>query len=92
MKKRCYIYTRVSTAAQIEGYSLEAQTERLREYAAYRELEVAGEYCDAGKSGRSIKGRPAFQQMLDDIVDGKGEFPLSWCSSCQGLEGMRQMC
>ncbi len=59
---------RVSTAAQVEGYSLEAQTERLREYAVYRELEIAGEYCDAGKSGRSIKGRPAFQQMLDDIV------------------------
>lgn len=71
MKKRCYIYTRVSTAAQIEGYSLEAQTERLREYAAYRELEIAGEYCDAGKSGRSIKGRPAFQQMLDDIESEK---------------------
>ena len=44
MKKRCYIYTRVSTAAQIEGYSLEAQTERLREYVDYRELEIAGEY------------------------------------------------
>ena len=68
MKKKCYLYTRVSTAAQIEGYSLEAQTEKLRGYAAYRELEIAGEYCDAGKSGRSIKGRPAFQQMLDDIV------------------------
>lgn len=69
MKKNCYLYTRVSTAAQIEGYSLEAQTEKLRGgYAAYRELEIAGEYCDAGKSGKSIKGRPAFQQMLDDIV------------------------
>lgn len=71
MKKRCYIYTRVSTAAQIEGYSLEAQTERLREFADYRELEIAGEYCDAGKSGKSIKGRPAFQQMLDDISSEK---------------------
>ena len=30
MKKNCYLYTRVSTAAQIEGYSLEAQTEKLR--------------------------------------------------------------
>lgn len=71
MKKKCYLYTRVSTAAQIEGYSLEAQTERLREYVAYRGLEVAGEYCDAGRSGKSIKGRPAFQQMLDDIVSEK---------------------
>lgn len=72
-KKKCYIYTRVSTAAQIEGYSLEAQTERLREYADYRELEIAGEYCDAGKSGKSIKGRPEFMRMLDDIAGQKEE-------------------
>lgn len=70
-KKKCYIYTRVSTAAQIEGYSLEAQAERLREYAEYRELEIAGEYCDAGRSGKSIKGRPEFGQMLDDITSQK---------------------
>ena len=67
-KKKCYIYTRVSTAAQIEGYSLEAQEKRLKDYADYKELEVAGEYCDAGCSGHSIKGRPEFQRMLDDIV------------------------
>lgn len=72
-KKKCYIYTRVSTAAQTEGYSLEAQGERLREYAEYRELEIVGEYCDAGKSGKSIKGRPAFQEMLDDITSQKDE-------------------
>ena len=49
MKKKCYIYTRVSTAAQTEGYSLEAQQERLHQYAEYKNLEIAGEYCDAGK-------------------------------------------
>lgn len=27
--RKCYIYTRVSTAAQTEGYSLEAQQESL---------------------------------------------------------------
>lgn len=70
-KKKCYIYTRVSTAAQTEGYSLEAQQKRLREYADYKNLEIAGEYCDAGKSGKSIVGRPAFLQMLDDISSEK---------------------
>lgn len=70
-KKKCYIYTRVSTAAQTEGYSLEAQQERLHEYADYKNLEIAGEYCDAGKSGKSIVGRPAFLQMLDDISSEK---------------------
>lgn len=73
MRKRCYIYTRVSTVAQTEGYSLEAQQERLREYADYRDLEIAGEYCDAGKSGKSIAGRPAFLQMLEDISSEKDE-------------------
>lgn len=67
-KKKCYLYTRVSTVAQTEGFSLEAQTERLYEYAEYRDLEIADEYCDAGKSGKDIKGRPAFQQMMEDIV------------------------
>ena len=70
-KKKCYIYTRVSTAAQTEGYSLEAQQKRLREYADYKNLEIAGEYCDVGKSGKSIVGRPAFLQMLDDISSEK---------------------
>lgn len=69
--KSCYIYTRVSTAAQVEGYSLDAQMESLREYAEYRELKIAGEYCDAGKSGKNIKGRPAFRQMMEDVVTQK---------------------
>ncbi len=72
-RKKCYIYTRVSTTAQTEGYSLEAQQERLRAHAQYMELEIAGEYCDAGRSGKDIKGRPAFQQMIEDILCQKDE-------------------
>ena len=29
-QERCYIYTRVSTMMQVDGYSLDAQRERLR--------------------------------------------------------------
>ena len=47
-KKKCYLYTRVSTVAQTDGFSLEAQSKSLYEYAKYRELEIADEYCDAG--------------------------------------------
>ena len=72
-KKKCYIYTRVSTAAQIEGYSLEAQQEKLHQYAEYKGLKIVGEYCDAGKSGKSIKGRPSFMKMLDDISSEKDD-------------------
>ena len=71
--KKCYIYTRVSTAAQTEGYSLDAQEESLKAYAEYRELLIAGSYCDAGKSGKNIKGRPAFRQMMTDIKSQKDD-------------------
>ncbi len=72
MKKlRCYLYTRVSTEIQLDGYSLEAQKERLRKEAGHRGMKVVGEYSDEGKSGKNIKGRPEFQKMLNDIKDGK---------------------
>ena len=32
---------------------------------------IAGEYSDEGKSGKSVEGRPEFQQMLHDIESGK---------------------
>ena len=72
-KKKCYIYTRVSTMVQTEGYSLDAQQEKLRKYAEYKNLEITREYCDAGKSGKSIKGRPAFQQMMEDVASQKDD-------------------
>lgn len=70
-KKKCYIYIRVSTAMQVEGYSLEAQKERLTKFAAFQEMEVVREYCDAGKSGKSITGRPEFTKMLQDIAESE---------------------
>lgn len=73
MKKRtkCYIYIRVSTAMQVDGYSLEAQKDRLTKFAEFQDMEVVREYCDAGKSGKSITGRPEFTQMLQDVADDK---------------------
>ncbi len=32
-------------------------------------MEVVREYCDAGKSGKSITGRPEFQRMLQDVSE-----------------------
>ena len=73
MKKqqKCYIYTRVSTSMQVEGYSLDAQKDKLRKYAEYQEMSIVGEYSDEGKSGKSVEGRPQFKQMLADIESGK---------------------
>ena len=64
---RCYIYIRVSTAIQVDGYSLDAQREQLRKYAEFQSMTVVREYADEGKSGKNIEGRAAFRQMLQDI-------------------------
>lgn len=65
---KCYIYTRVSTAMQVDGFSLEAQKDKLRKYAALNDMEIVGEYSDAGFSGKNIKGRTDFQRMLNDVA------------------------
>ena len=75
MKKRtkCYLYTRVSTAMQVDGYSLDAQRDKLLKYAAYEDMIVAGEYSDEGFSGKNIQGRHEFQRMLSDIETCKDD-------------------
>ena len=70
-KTKVYLYTRVSTAMQIDGYSLEAQRSRMKAFAEFNDFEIAGEYEDAGKSGKSIEGRNEFNQMMEDIKTGK---------------------
>ena len=70
-RKKCYIYMRVSTAMQVDGYSLEAQKDRLTKFAEFQKMDIVREYCDAGKSGKNITGRPEFSQMLRDVADDR---------------------
>ena len=70
-KTKVYIYTRVSTAMQIDGYSLDAQKSRMKAFAEFNDYEIVGEYEDAGKSGKSIEGRLEFNRMMEDIKSGK---------------------
>lgn len=56
-KVKCYIYTRVSTAIQVDGYSLDAQRETMRKYADFQNMEIVREYSDEGHSGKNIRGR-----------------------------------
>ena len=67
-KTRCYIYARVSTAIQVDGYSLDAQKDKLRKYAEFQDMEIVGEYSDEGHSGKNIKGRQEFSslQLMQD--------------------------
>lgn len=70
-KIKVYTYTRVSTAMQIDGFSLDAQKSRMKAFADYNGYEIAHEYEDAGKSGKSIEGRLEFNHMINDIKTGK---------------------
>ena len=69
-KQRCYIYTRVSTAMQVDGVSLDAQKEKLKKYADYQDMVVVREFSDEGKSGKNVDGRPQFKEMLELIEAG----------------------
>jgi DNA invertase Pin-like site-specific DNA recombinase len=61
------IYTRVSTEDQAkEGFSLDAQLDKLQSYCKARDWIVAGEYVDDGYSGRNVK-RPAYFRMMQEI-------------------------
>ncbi|CYY23727.1 recombinase family protein [Streptococcus suis] len=68
---KVYLYSRVSTMMQVDGYSLEAQVNRMRAYANFNNYVIINEYQDAGKSGKSIQGREAFNRMLEDIKSCK---------------------
>lgn len=68
--KKCVIYIRVSTAMQIDGFSLDAQRNTLKRFAEREGMIIVEVYEDAGKSGKSIEGRPAFKKMLSDIENG----------------------
>ena len=70
-KTKVYIYIRVSTTMQIDGYSLDAQKARMKAYADFNDYQIVGEYEDAGKSGKSIEGRASFCRMMEDIKSGK---------------------
>lgn len=72
-KKRVFLYVRVSTQEQAkEGYSIDEQIDRLRDYAKAMGWIIVKIYTDAGYSGASTD-RPALQDMMKDIEDGKGD-------------------
>jgi site-specific DNA recombinase len=62
-------YTRVSTEEQAkEGFSLDAQEERLHAYAKAQGWTLSKIYRDEGHTGRNAK-RPAYQKMMAEIPE-----------------------
>ncbi|MGN0169757.1 MAG: hypothetical protein ACI39H_03230 [Lachnospiraceae bacterium] len=49
-----YLYTRVLTAMQIDGYSLDAQKTKMKSFCDYNAYEIAGEYEDVESQERKM--------------------------------------
>jgi len=71
---RAAMYVRMSTEHQ--QYSTENQMDRMKEYAAERNMEIAHVYSDEGKSGLRIEGRDALKQLILDVENGKADFDV----------------
>lgn len=65
------IYARVSTQEQAkEGYSIDEQISRLKDYCKGMDWKIYDTYVDAGISGATMD-RPSLQRMLDAVKAGK---------------------
>lgn len=66
-------YIRVSTTEQkLHGISLDAQVQKLQEYADKNNMKIVEWYKDEGVSGKlKIKKRPELQRMIHDAQKGK---------------------
>lgn len=62
-------YVRVSTDNQLENYSIDEQSDRIKAYCKAKDWNLVKIYTDGGYSGGNIN-RPALQQMLSDISNG----------------------
>ncbi|MDY3973191.1 recombinase family protein [uncultured Veillonella sp.] len=71
--KRVALYIRVSNEEQsMHGYSLQAQENRLRQYAYHHNYSIVDCYRDEGISARSCPGRrKEFSRMLKHVQQGR---------------------
>lgn len=68
-KIKAVAYMRYSSAAQDDGFSIEAQQRAIREFAKDNNIEIVEEYIDRAKSGTNAN-RPEFQRMFADCELG----------------------
>ena len=70
----------------MDGYSLDAQKDKLCKYAEYQDMTVAEEFSNEGHSGKNIKGRPEFVRMMEKMA-----WSMSLFSSYQDSDEMLQI-
>ena len=79
MSKKVAIYCRVSTTEQAEeGYSIDEQNIKIREYCEREGHEIYNLYEDRGISGKNITNRPGIKQLLQDATENKFDLVIVW--------------
>ena len=63
---------------QVDGYSLDAQRDKIRKYAEYQDMTIVSEFSDEGFSGKNIKGRPEFSRMMKKRLSWSIRPDLPW--------------
>ena len=77
-KKQEFISELVQRIRSENGFSLLEQKEKLLQLCKFKEYEVFRVYEDAGISAKNIKDRPAFQEMLADMKQGKINYIVAY--------------
>lgn len=62
---------------QVDGYSLDAQKDKLRKYAEYEDTAIVGEYSDEGWS--PIECRLELLKISDETYTDAGH-AIEWCT------------
>ena len=75
--KTAIIYTRVSSADQVTGTSLETQESDLRDYCAKNGYEIVAHFKDAGESAKTTN-RPGFLDAVKEARSRKADAFIVW--------------
>ena len=93
-------YRRVSMRDQVDGHSLDAQENNIREYVRQQGWELVRIYTDAGISAKKDSQRPALEQMLNDaradqfdviVVDKVDRFYRHLAGLMTALDGLNEI-
>jgi DNA invertase Pin-like site-specific DNA recombinase len=57
-----------------QQYSTENQLDRIKEYAARRNMSLVRIFEDAGKSGLNVRGRDSLRIMIEEVEKGAADF------------------
>jgi DNA invertase Pin-like site-specific DNA recombinase len=77
-RPRAVAYYRHSAQDRQEN-SIPIQREQVREWAENNGVEIIEEFADAGKSGLTAEGRPAFTKMMDEWIRQRDDFQYVLC-------------